>query len=79
MLLECIEGGAAVVGRTQDLVNEFQFFLSLHQPTLNPFMALGYEAWREARRTLQVLLSANEGTLRDDVSLRTRSVPADNN
>lgn len=37
-------------------------------------MALGYEAWTEARRTLKVLLSANEGLLRDDVSLRSRSV-----
>uniref|UniRef100_A0A672GUG6 Fumarylacetoacetase n=1 Tax=Salarias fasciatus TaxID=181472 RepID=A0A672GUG6_SALFA len=43
------------------------------QPTLNAFMALGYEAWREVRRTLQVLLSANESTLRDDVGLRTRA------
>uniref|UniRef100_A0A8K9XCQ6 Fumarylacetoacetase n=1 Tax=Oncorhynchus mykiss TaxID=8022 RepID=A0A8K9XCQ6_ONCMY len=37
------------------------------QPTLNAFMGLGYEAWREARRSLQQLLSANETTLRDDV------------
>lgn len=37
-------------------------------------MALGYEAWQEARRTLQMLLSANESALRDDVSLRSRSV-----
>ncbi|XP_047436868.1 fumarylacetoacetase [Mugil cephalus] len=43
------------------------------QPTLNAFMALGYEAWREARRTLQMLLSANESTLRDDISLRSRA------
>uniref|UniRef100_A0A8C8IPD1 Fumarylacetoacetase n=1 Tax=Oncorhynchus tshawytscha TaxID=74940 RepID=A0A8C8IPD1_ONCTS len=43
------------------------------QPTLNAFMGLGYEAWREARRSLQQLLSANETTLRDDVSLRSRS------
>uniref|UniRef100_A0A674PIT8 Fumarylacetoacetase n=1 Tax=Takifugu rubripes TaxID=31033 RepID=A0A674PIT8_TAKRU len=42
-----------------------------HQPTLNAFMALGYEAWQEARKTLQMLLSANESTLRDDVSLRS--------
>ncbi|CAB1339048.1 unnamed protein product [Coregonus sp. 'balchen'] len=42
------------------------------QPTLNAFMGLGYEAWREARRSLQQLLSANETTLRDDVSLRSR-------
>uniref|UniRef100_A0A7N8WR78 Fumarylacetoacetase n=1 Tax=Mastacembelus armatus TaxID=205130 RepID=A0A7N8WR78_9TELE len=46
----------------------------LDQPTLNAFMALGYQAWREARQTLQVLLSATESTLRDDVSLRSRSV-----
>lgn len=45
-----------------------------YKPTLNAFMDLGYEAWREARRTLQVLLSANESTLRDDISLRSRSV-----
>ncbi|XP_071776956.1 fumarylacetoacetase [Centroberyx gerrardi] len=43
------------------------------QPTLNAFMGLGYEAWREARRTLQALLSASESTLRDDISLRTRA------
>ncbi|KAM4593835.1 fumarylacetoacetase [Odontesthes bonariensis] len=43
------------------------------QPTLNAFMALGYEAWKEARRTLKTLLSANESTLRDDVSLRSRA------
>ncbi|KAL7405591.1 hypothetical protein ABVT39_003695 [Epinephelus coioides] len=43
------------------------------QPTLNGFMALGYEAWKEARRTLQRLLSASESTLRDDVSLRSRA------
>ncbi|XP_052349961.1 fumarylacetoacetase-like [Oncorhynchus keta] len=43
------------------------------QPTLNAFMGLGYEAWREARRSLQQLLSANETTLRDDVSLRSRA------
>ncbi|XP_028258483.1 fumarylacetoacetase [Parambassis ranga] len=43
------------------------------QPTLNAFMALGYEAWSEARQTLRVLLSARESTLRDDVSLRSRA------
>ncbi|XP_038851895.1 fumarylacetoacetase [Salvelinus namaycush] len=43
------------------------------QPSLNAFMGLGYEAWREARRSLQQLLSANETTLRDDVSLRSRA------
>lgn len=43
------------------------------QPTLNAFMALGYEAWRETRRTLQVLLSDDENTLKDDISLRSRA------
>ncbi|XP_074523088.1 fumarylacetoacetase [Halichoeres trimaculatus] len=43
------------------------------QTTLNAFMALGHEAWREVRRTLQVLLAANESTLRDDFSLRSRA------
>lgn len=48
--------------------------MSPYKHTLNAFMALGYEAWREARRTLQVLLSEHESTLRDDVSLRSRLV-----
>ncbi|XP_068427834.1 fumarylacetoacetase, partial [Clinocottus analis] len=43
------------------------------QSTLNAFMALGYEAWREARRTVQRLLSANESALRDDAGLRSRA------
>ncbi|KAG9352272.1 hypothetical protein JZ751_020685 [Albula glossodonta] len=43
------------------------------QPTLNGFMGLGHEAWREARRFLLKLLSANESTLRDDVSLRSQA------
>uniref|UniRef100_A0A9J7X0H1 Fumarylacetoacetase n=1 Tax=Cyprinus carpio carpio TaxID=630221 RepID=A0A9J7X0H1_CYPCA len=43
------------------------------QPTLNAFMALGYDAWREARKCLQMLLAANESTLRDDVNLRSRT------
>ncbi|KAJ0056486.1 hypothetical protein NL108_008337, partial [Boleophthalmus pectinirostris] len=42
--------------------------------TLNAFMSLGHEAWRETRRTLQTLLSANHSTLRDDCELRARSV-----
>ncbi|XP_015274727.1 PREDICTED: fumarylacetoacetase [Gekko japonicus] len=40
-----------------------------NQPTLNHFMGLGWEAWREARVFLQKLLSANEPTLRDNVEL----------
>ncbi|XP_049573435.1 fumarylacetoacetase isoform X4 [Syngnathus scovelli] len=43
------------------------------QPTLNAFMGLGYEAWKETRSTLQFLLSANESTLRDDWTLRRRA------
>uniref|UniRef100_A0A672PBK0 Fumarylacetoacetase n=1 Tax=Sinocyclocheilus grahami TaxID=75366 RepID=A0A672PBK0_SINGR len=43
------------------------------QPTLNAFMAVGYDAWREARKCLQMLLAANESTLRDDASLRSRA------
>uniref|UniRef100_A0A8C2JC58 Fumarylacetoacetase n=1 Tax=Cyprinus carpio TaxID=7962 RepID=A0A8C2JC58_CYPCA len=43
------------------------------QATLNAFMALGYDAWREARKCLQMLLAANESTLRDDVNLRSRA------
>ncbi|XP_061101933.1 fumarylacetoacetase [Conger conger] len=43
------------------------------QATLNAFMGLGYEAWKEARVSLQTLLSANESVLRDDVSLRSRA------
>ncbi|KAL4613279.1 fumarylacetoacetase [Arapaima gigas] len=42
------------------------------EPTLNAFMGLGLQAWREARRTLQRLLSATEGALRDDRTLRGR-------
>ncbi|XP_035988971.1 fumarylacetoacetase isoform X2 [Fundulus heteroclitus] len=48
-------------------------FSTSDNSTLNAFMALGYEAWSEARRTLQTLLSASESTLRDDVSLRSRA------
>ncbi|XP_048375579.1 fumarylacetoacetase isoform X2 [Sphaerodactylus townsendi] len=42
------------------------------QPTLNQFMGLGWDAWREARVFLQKLLSANEPILRDNVELRKR-------
>ncbi|KDD73772.1 fumarylacetoacetate hydrolase [Helicosporidium sp. ATCC 50920] len=38
------------------------------QPTLNAFMGLGQTAWKEARATLQRLLSAKEGALRDSPS-----------
>ena len=48
------------------------------RPTLNDFMALGRPAWREARATLQDLLSADNPALRDDEAFRRRAlVPAD--
>lgn len=56
--------------------------LSVHggcfeQPTLNAFMALKPSAWREARTTLQRLLGAGEGALRDSPALRSAAlVPA---
>ncbi|KAK6187026.1 hypothetical protein SNE40_006277 [Patella caerulea] len=40
------------------------------QPVLNDFMALGRQAWTEARQTLQKLLSSSESTLRDNADLR---------
>ncbi|KAK9841099.1 hypothetical protein WJX84_001371 [Apatococcus fuscideae] len=40
------------------------------QETLNSFAALGRPAWREARHTIQRLLSATEGILRDDQQLQ---------
>ncbi len=48
------------------------------QPSLNPFMALGRPAWREARRTVQTLLRHDTPTLRDDEVLREQAlVPCD--
>jgi len=44
------------------------------QTSLNAFMALGRPAWKEARTTLQKLLSAEEPTLRDNVSLRAKAI-----
>ncbi|KAL4425695.1 hypothetical protein ABPG75_009711 [Micractinium tetrahymenae] len=44
------------------------------QPTLTAFMALGPPAWREARATLQRLLSAGEGALRDNLALRSAAL-----
>ncbi|XP_075063591.1 fumarylacetoacetase [Mixophyes fleayi] len=53
-------------------------FLSANQdvfnePTLNNFMALGHNAWREVRQVLQRLLAASEPTLRDNKELRARA------
>ncbi|TMW87915.1 hypothetical protein EJD97_019285 [Solanum chilense] len=41
-----------------------------NQPNLNKFVGLGQPAWKEARVTLQKLLSATEPTLRDNADLR---------
>ncbi|KAL8461563.1 hypothetical protein ACS0TY_032882 [Phlomoides rotata] len=45
-----------------------------NQPNLNKFMELGRPAWKEARATLQKLLSAAEPTLRDNASLREKAL-----
>ncbi|TRY77615.1 hypothetical protein DNTS_005771 [Danionella cerebrum] len=51
----------------------YGIFSTADNTTLNAFMALGFDAWREARTILQKLLAADEPTLRDDVSLRSRA------
>ncbi|KAK4485020.1 hypothetical protein RD792_007628 [Penstemon davidsonii] len=49
-----------------------------NQANLNKFVGLGRTAWKEARTTLQKLLSAEEPTLRDNASLRQKAlVPMD--
>ncbi|HEX7045195.1 MAG TPA: fumarylacetoacetase [Burkholderiales bacterium] len=42
--------------------------------TLNPFIALGPAAWREARRQVSELLRADNPRLRDDAGLRARAL-----
>src|SRR5437016_14655397 len=44
------------------------------QATLNPFMALGRAAWREARAVISRLLSTDEPALQDNDSLRQRAL-----
>ncbi|XP_037796007.1 fumarylacetoacetase-like [Penaeus monodon] len=43
------------------------------EPTLNAFMGLGLAAWKEARATLQTLLSEENPTLKDDCALRAKA------
>lgn len=43
------------------------------ETTLNSFMGLGQAAWKEARASLQNLLSASQARLRDDKELRQRA------
>ncbi|XP_055801319.1 fumarylacetoacetase-like [Solanum dulcamara] len=45
-----------------------------NQPNLNKFLELGRPAWKEARATLQKLLSDTEPTLRDDACLRQKAL-----
>ncbi|KAK8494838.1 hypothetical protein V6N13_062490 [Hibiscus sabdariffa] len=44
------------------------------QPTLNKFLAMGRPAWKEARETLQKLLSSTEPALRDNTELRHKAL-----
>ncbi|XP_073285652.1 fumarylacetoacetase-like [Primulina huaijiensis] len=49
-----------------------------NQPNLNKFLGLGRPAWREARATLQKLLSADEPKLRDNEIIKQKAlVPMD--
>jgi len=56
------------LGHFRDVTGE-QIFSS---ESLNAFMALGRPAWRKTREILQLLLSAETATLRDDAKLRAR-------
>ncbi|KAB2026880.1 hypothetical protein ES319_D06G251300v1 [Gossypium barbadense] len=44
------------------------------QPTLNKFLAMGRPAWKEARDTLQKLLSSTEPALRDNMEFRQKAL-----
>ncbi|XAR65724.1 Fumarylacetoacetase [Bertholletia excelsa] len=49
-----------------------------NQANLNNFLGMGRPAWKEARATIQKLLSSTEPTLRDNASLRQKAlVPMD--
>lgn len=45
---------------------------ALKSETLNKFMSLGRSAWKEARETLQSILSADQAILRDDAELQAK-------
>ena len=47
---------------------------ALEQPTLNQFMSLGHQAWKETRARLLELLSASCATLRDNEVLRASAL-----
>lgn len=46
------------------------------QPTLNDFMGLNHRAWKEARETIQTVLSAENPILQNDDGLRKRALVA---
>ncbi|XP_057960727.1 fumarylacetoacetase isoform X2 [Malania oleifera] len=48
------------------------------QPNLNKFLGMGRPAWKEARATIQKLLSSNEPLLRDNANLRQKALVAMN-
>lgn len=73
--------GVAIGEHVLDLCGISEFFTgpvmsqrkaALQEPTLNAFMGLGREAWKETRDTLQRILSTNEGILRDNSNLQSR-------
>ena len=57
------------LGRFREVTNERIFSTD----SLNGFMALGRPAWKQVRKILQELLSAENGTLRDDTAVRSRA------
>ncbi len=44
------------------------------QPILNPFIESGRDNWAKARHTIQMLLSADNNTLRDNQDLKTKAL-----
>jgi len=46
---------------------------TFQEPTLNAFMSLGRAVWKEARSTIQNLLSSDVPTLRDNADLRAEA------
>eukprot|EP01134_Creolimax_fragrantissima_P001735 CFRG1735T1 len=77
--------GVAIGDMVLDLSKVKHFFdgpaLSAHpsvfeESTLNKFMSLGRPAWKEARSTLQRILSDDESVLRDDAALREKALIA---
>lgn len=50
-----------------------------HQPSLNKFMQMGKNAWKNVRRIIQHLLREDVPTLRDDQSLRSKALKLQKN